>query len=373
VPELLSPDSDLLIDLEDDEDLDEEITQDRLLYNPEKINIATKEPTIEQLLRRVGEDALDLAPDFQRHANLWKDENKSRLIESIMIRIPIPAFYIDGSNEDRWLVVDGLQRLSALKQFVLDKTLRLTGLEYLTSLEGKVYDEIDRRYQRRLEETQLTVYIIEKGTPPEVKFNIFKRINTGGLSLSPQELRHALNPGKSGHFLTELASSNEFKEIVGISDTKIMRMVDREFVLGFLAFSMTSDRSYPSKGRNLFLIQAMALINQFSDREFDDTRAKFKRALIANQKIFGKNAFRKTPKARKTPINQSLFESWMTIISNLVDDEIEMLVERKRKIIELFSNQMETDSKFSKSISQVADLVEYRFEIIDAIVKEVLK
>lgn len=363
----------LIIDPDFDDLEDEDLTPDRLLYNPEKINIATKEPTIEQLLRRVGEDALDLAPDFQRHANLWKDENKSRLIESIMIRIPIPAFYIDGSNEDRWLVVDGLQRLSALKQFILDKTLRLTGLEYLTSLEGKVYDEIDRRYQRRLEETQLTVYIIEKGTPPEVKFNIFKRINTGGLSLSPQELRHALNPGRSGHFLTELASSNEFKEIVKLTDAKIMRMVDREFVLGFLAFSMTSDRSYPSKGRNLFLIQAMVSINNFSEQEFDDTRAKFKRALIANQKIFDKNAFRKTLKARKTPINQSLFESWMTIISNLADDEIELLVGQKRKLIELFSNRMETDPKFSKSISQVADLVEYRFETIDEIVKEVLK
>ena len=373
MPELLSQDSDLFIDVEDDEDLDGEITQDRLLYNPDKINIATREPTIEQLLRRVGEDALDLAPDFQRHANLWKDENKSRLIESIMIRIPIPAFYIDGSNEDRWLVVDGLQRLSALKQFILDKNLKLTGLEYLTSLEGKFYDEIDRRYQRRLEETQLTVYIIEKGTPPEVKFNIFKRINTGGLSLSPQELRHALNPGKSGHFLTELASSNEFKEIVGLTDAKIMRMVDREFVLGFIAFSKTSERTYPSKGRNLFLMQAMASIDLFSDREFDDTRSKFKRALIANQKIFGENAFRKIPKSRKTPINQSLFESWMTIVSNLTNDEIEVLVERNEKIIELFSNRMETDPKFSKSISQVADLVEYRFEKIDMIVKEVLK
>ncbi len=78
MPELLSLDSDLLIDLEDDEDLDGEITQDRLLYNPDKINIATREPTLEQLLRRVGEDALDLAPDFQRHANLWKDKNKSQ-------------------------------------------------------------------------------------------------------------------------------------------------------------------------------------------------------------------------------------------------------------------------------------------------------
>jgi Protein of unknown function DUF262 len=369
--ELLSTDSGT-DDLED-EDLEEEISPDRLLYDPEKINIVTKEPTIEQMLRRVDKNELDLAPDFQRHAGLWKDENKSRLIESIMIGIPIPAFYIDGSNEDRWLVVDGLQRLSALKQFILDKTLRLTGLEYLTSLEDKNYDEIDRKYQRPLEETQLTVYIIEKGTPPEVKFNIFKRINTGGLSLSPQELRHALNPGKGAHFLTKLASSSEFKRIAGLTKSKIMRMIDREFVLSFLAFSMTSYRLCPAKGRNLFLVQAMERINQFSEYEFNAASEKFKKALIANEKIFGKNAFRKISTSRKKPINQSLFEAWMTTIGNLNDDEIDILIDRKDILINLFASLMETDSKFSKSISQVADLIEYRFETINCITKEILR
>ncbi len=368
--ELLSIDPDL-DDLED-EDVDEEISSDRLLYDPEKINIATKEPTIEQLLRRINEDALNLAPDFQRHADLWKDENKSRLIESIMIRMPIPAFYIDGSNEDRWLVVDGLQRLSALKQFILDKTLKLTGLEYLSSLNGKNFDEIDRRYQRRLEETQLTVYIIEKGTPPEVKFNIFKRINTGGLSMSPQELRHALNPGKGTHFLTDLAGSDEFKKIVNLTKVKIMRMTDREYVLGFIAFKLTPYKNYPSKGRHLFLTQAMEKINKFSDTAFDEMREKFIRSLKANSEIFGDNVFRKVSMGRRTPVNQSLFEAWMVTIDHLSDDEIKILVARKDRLIKLFGDYMKTNTQFNKSISQVADLVEYRFTIIDGIVKEVL-
>jgi uncharacterized protein with ParB-like and HNH nuclease domain len=211
-------------------------------YDPEKINIVTREPTIEQLLRRIDEDALDLAPDFQRQANIWKDDVKSRLIESILIRIPLPAFYIDATNnlDDKWLVVDGLQRLSALKQFILDRTLKLTGLEYLKELEGKNYEQLERRYQRRIEETQVTVYVIEKGTPIEVKYNIFKRINTGGTPLKPQELRHALNPVKATRFLAKLSSSPEFKKVVDLSESKIKRMEDREFVLGFLAFTLTS-------------------------------------------------------------------------------------------------------------------------------------
>ncbi|MEO1374623.1 MAG: DUF262 domain-containing protein, partial [Cyanobacteria bacterium J06635_10] len=147
--------------LDEEEELEE---KRKFNYDPEKINIVTKEPTIDILLRRIDEEALNLAPDFQRQAGIWNIEAKSRLIESILIRIPLPAFYIDGTNEEEWLVVDGLQRLSALKQFVSDKSFKLTGLEYLSELEGKTYDQLERRYQRRIEETQVTVYLIAKGT-----------------------------------------------------------------------------------------------------------------------------------------------------------------------------------------------------------------
>lgn len=130
-----------------------------------------------------------------------------------------------------------------MKQFMIDqsdKRLKLAGLEYLKDLNNKTYDELERRYQRRILETQFTVYLIEKGTPFEVKYNIFKRINTGGIRLSNQELRHALNPGKATKILANLASYPEFKRVVNLSESKRKRMDDREFVLGFLAFYLIS-------------------------------------------------------------------------------------------------------------------------------------
>lgn len=370
------------IELLDEDTLDEgdsdgeEYEPRNFQYDPEKINIVTREPTIEQLLRRINEDALDLAPDFQRQANIWKDDVKSRLIESILIRIPLPAFYVDATNEDedQWLVVDGLQRLSALKHFVNDKKLKLCGLEYLKELEGKTYDQLERRYQRRIEETQVTVYLIEKGTPPEVKYNIFKRINTGGSPLSPQELRHALNPGKATKFLAKLANCQEFQEVIDLSDSKKKRMDDREFVLGFLAFSLTSYESYQDGARDLFLNQGLVKGNKLSETELDNIENDFKRAMSAVGDIFGQNGFRKISykKPRKYPVNKALFETWSVNLSKLSSEKLQILKDHKQKLIDKFISYVDNDREFLSSISQAGNKVKYRFKTIEKIIQEVL-
>jgi len=361
--------------MQEEEDNDSEPYQtDKLIYDPDEINIFTREPTIEQLLRRIDEEALDLAPEFQRHANIWKDDAKSRLIESILIRIPLPAFYIDATNEDKWLVVDGLQRLSALKQFMSDKELKLGGLEYLSNLEGKNYDEIGRRYQRRIQETQVTVYLIEKGTPPEVKYNIFKRINTGGLPMSPQEIRHALNPGKATKFLAKLATSNEFQQVTNLSDSRKMRMEDREFILGSVAFMLTSYKKYQSETRDLFLTKALSKINNMSESELGAIENNFKKAMVAAWEIFEINAFRKVSQKQKKkfPINKALFEVWSVNLSVLSDEQIDILKQHKEQLIEKFRNYVDDDREFLTSISQAAEKIEYRFKIIKKIIQEVL-
>ncbi|HAG84502.1 MAG TPA: DUF262 domain-containing protein [Cyanobacteria bacterium UBA12227] len=365
------PDQDTL-DEEDNDD--EQYEKDKLIYNPEKINIVTREPTIEQLLRRIDEQALDLAPDFQRHANIWKLEAKSRLIESILIRIPLPAFYIDATDEEKWLVIDGLQRLFALNEFVIDKKLKLCGLEYLTNLEGKSYDELERRYQRRIEETQVTVYLIEKGTPPEVKYNIFKRINTGGEPLSPQELRHALNPGKATKILAKLAASKEFKQVTNLGKSRKMRMDDREFILGFLAFTLTSYKDYQNNTRDSFLSKALVQINKLADLDIQELEYRFNRAMLAAWNIFGKDAFRKLSQSykKKYPVNRALFEAWSVSLSNLSDKELEQLKKLKQELINRFIYYVDNDKEFLASISQATDKIEYRFSKIQKIIQEVL-
>ncbi|QLE50560.1 DUF262 domain-containing protein [Nostoc sp. C057] len=370
-------------ELADEETLDEENNDEEqydkvtFQYDPDKINITTRQPTIEQLLRRIDEAALDLAPDFQRQANIWNLDAKSKLIESLLIRIPLPAFYIDATNDDKWVVVDGLQRLSALKHFVSDKSkdrLKLSGLEYLTNLNGKTYDELELRYQRRILETQPTVYLIEKGTPTEVKYNIFKRINTGGVGLSNQELRHALNPGKANKFLRELANSSEFIKVITLSESKKKRMDDREFIVGYLAFMLTSYKDYKENTRDVFLSEALSKINNLTDVELLNLKEKFKKAMLAAYDIFEEKAFRKISykNNRKFPLNKSLFETWSIYFSQLNDKEIQILKQYKQKIIETFIQYVDNDKEFLASISQAAKKVEYRFEIIGKIIQEIL-
>lgn len=344
-------------------------------FNPALIRVDTRPMTIDLLLSRIEHKELDLQPSFQRKGGIWDSKTQSRLIESILIRIPLPAFYIDATDEDKWLVVDGLQRLTALKNFIIDKTLNLSDMEFLSNLDGKAYLELPRQWQRRIMETQVTVYLIEKGTPSDVKFNIFKRINTGGLPLSSQEIRHALNQGKATELLERLATSREFQQATDKS-IRDDRMTDRECVLRFFAFTITSYKDYRSKEFDDFLNNCMNMMNNMPEEQLRKIETLFKKAMVAAYDIFGKDAFRKryNAKAARYPINKALFESWSVNLSQLDDKQLKLLIERKEILKERFIKLMQ-DRIFDTSVSQgTGDIkkVICRFEYIEGIIKEVL-
>lgn len=342
-------------------------------FDPAKIKVETKQMSLDTLIKRMKEGEIELSPDFQRN-EVWKNPAKSRLIESILIRIPLPAFYMDGTNEDKWLVVDGLQRLSTLRDFIVKGTLVLTDLEFLKDFDGEKFSTLPRSYQRRIEETQVTVYLIEKGTPNDVKFNIFKRINTGGLPLSSQEIRHALNQGSVTSFLKELAESKLFMNATdnGIRDK---RMSDRECIVRFFAFVITPYTEY-NGNFDVFLSEAMAKMNGMNNLELQKLRERFNRAMSIAIKIFGGKAFRKQlrGKTNRHPINKALFESWSVNLERLTDVEVAILEKNKTTLMNAFMGMME-DPEFHNSITQGTGYslrVRKRFEGIQDIVQLVL-
>lgn len=345
-------------------------------FDPTLIRVETRPLTIDILISRMEEREINLSPSFQRKAGIWKDDAQSRLIESILVRIPLPAFYMDTTDEDTWVVIDGLQRLTTLYRFVITKELRLSGLEFFTQLNGKNYDELPRSFQRRIRETQVTAYLITRGTPDEAKFTIFRRINTGGKPLSPQEIRHALNQGPITLLLGELAQTEEFQKAIdyGVSDE---RMDDRELVLRFMAFVINPYKTYTRQDLDGFLNNTMKQMNKMPDDELRKLAHSFSRTMYWAHKIFGKDAFRKRyrTRERRKPINKPLFEAWSVNLHELSDAQLRRLCDLREHLMTNFMRLMNEDRVFDNSISQgTGDVnkVKYRFERIGALIEEVL-
>ena len=351
-------------------------------FDPTLIKIETKTPSLDTLIKRVKRKSIqiDTSSYFQRKEDLWDKTKQSRLIESILIRFPLPAFFFDASDDNSWLIVDGLQRLSSIRNFVVDKTQPLTNLEFLTDLNGKYWDDLSGDLQRIIEETQVVIYKIMPGTPADVKFNIFKRINTGGLVLEPQEIRHALFQGRPSDFINELAKTKEF---LSATENKIKthRMLDRSFANRFLGFYMLGVENYGTKeyGQDLdtFMSKAMAALYDKSENELEQIKTQFRKAMKLSKSIFDREAFRKINSKYNIipPINKAYFDAISTQFALLSDDEMEVLKSKKTQIIKHLKTNLAKDTDLFTSITSATGdkkRTQYRHNHIKELIKDVI-
>lgn len=342
-------------------------------FDPSKIKVDRDMMSVFQVLRKIELKEIVLNPDFQRNL-VWDDLRRCRLIESALLRLPLPAFYLDGVDANRMAVVDGLQRLTTLHEFITKKSFRLEGLEYLSSAEGKKFDELPRGMQRDLEETQITLFIIRPDTPPDVKFTIFYRINTGGLVLTAQEIRHALFQGPATSLLKRLASSDEFLRATdwGVSDS---RMDARECVLRYLAFRINPYQNYGKSDLNGFLSGVMKELNTITQSKLDKLEADFREAMNRAREILGRNAFRKytNESTRRGPVNKALFESWANVLQEY---DLEVLRQKKQRLREDLGKAFWGEPDYTRSLSAgtgSVQTVRLRFSRAHDIVKGALK
>lgn len=354
-------------------------------FDPEKISIEPKVVAMDTLIRRLQQGSIRLAPAFQRK-EIWDSERKSQLIESLMLKIPIPMFYVASDEEGHWDVVDGLQRLTTIKEFILgndymktrDKERKGQGFK-LKSLEfwgdkydGYIFNELPDLLQNRILETEFRFTIINPRTPEEVKRNIFKRINTGGMPLTPQEIRHALYQGQSTELLSELVETDVFKKATAES-VDDSRMVARDLILRFLAFSIRSYKNYPKNSdMDTFISDTMRLINimpELPERELEkifkndstpplncydikELKLRFTNAMKRAYCLFQDHSFRKSyGKNKRSPINKTLFEVWGNILADLDDDKFKCLMENKNNFSEEYQNLLR-EQNFVNSISR---------------------
>lgn len=348
-------------------------------FNPNMIKIRRDPFTISELVDKMEHGEIRFDTPFQRRPDLWDEVKQSRLIESLLLKLPLPAFYFDETDTDEeaevWNVIDGLQRCSVFKNFIVNKTMRLQDLEFLSKeYDGKSFDELPRIMQRRITQTPITMYLIEKGTPEEVKFNIFKRINTGGLTLTPQEIRHAMNQGVASETVADMAKESAFKDAT-CHIIKLERMEDRDFVTRFVAFYLQDYHIY-EPDMDGFMTRGMALIKKLTQEERQLMKQRFVKAMKAASGIFGNDAFRKRRDAndRRRPINKALFETLSVWLAKCSDQERERLVEKKSIVRRLFI-ELNNDDKFFYALSSGTgqkDSVNYRHRKIRELIQSSL-
>jgi Protein of unknown function DUF262 len=360
------------VELEED---DSPAANDPEPWDPEKIRIHTKHYSLRQLVDMIADGDVDLAPDFQRQY-VWKDRQRWGLIESLLLGIPLPSFYFNEDATGRLQVVDGVQRLTTIYKFVHEKSFRLEKLTYLSALQNKGFDELDGVFRRRLTGSQFVAHVIDPQTPYKVKFDIFRRINTGGSPLSAQEIRHCMSLPRSRDFLKDLAHEPSFIQATGGALVDHPRMADREIALRFVAFRLFTVDDYAEyAGLDDFLGAVTEHIDQkLSDDELVELRRVFVRGMQQAYLAFGDHAFRQWPHGitRRNPINRVLVETWGAVLAEYDGARI---IERRDALVKRARDLMTTDQGFIGAISgHTSDVarVKERFTKVRNVAREVL-
>jgi len=260
---------------------------------------------LETLVKKIRNGVIRLDPEYQRR-HRWTDEVSSGLIESLILNIPIPLIYISqdvdvdaevSSEEARYSVIDGQQRLTAVSRF-LENKFALVGLDVLDDLNGSFYKDLPPFLIRRLEERTIRCLRIDSTLDRQVKYDIFERLNSGSVKLEAQELRNAVSRGAFNRMIKDLSKDENFQALLQIDpenrerSPKVQKMLDVELVLRFFALS---DERYQSikKGFKQFLSDEMDRMNALNEMEFPPMREKFHHVMKVIRDSLGDKAFAK--------------------------------------------------------------------------------
>ncbi len=308
-------------------------------YNyPEKVEFSRNNFSIYEIKRIIDNKEIILDPDFQRKSNIWKLPQKSKLIESILMAIPLPLFYFAENKNGGLSVVDGLQRLFAIKDFMNDK-YELKDISYLQKLNGLKFSQLERDTQQRIERYQLQVNVMSSNTPEYIKLNIFQRINSGSTPLNKQEMRHALYHGKSTKLLKELSECDEFKNATA-AKLNTVRMKDRYIILRALVFYLwKNDKNIKNINTRIkidlyndfddFLGRYMRIINSMTNKYIDELKNIFKESMALLYTIYKKQTFRRSEE--KPVFNMVLFESLFFITAAILQEWFQIRLDESFK------------------------------------------
>lgn len=349
-------------------------------FDPSMLKAEVKNTTIGELCSMLKNDLIDLQPDFQRNADLWSAKKKSQLIESLILGLPLPSFYffVDRENK-KWVVIDGLQRLCSLKDFFVDKKLRLQGLQFIEEThKSRMVDDFSYFEQLEMSMRSVTLNIISGESSVEAKYIMFQRINSNGTKLQPAEIRNALYHGPSMEFAKEL--SNQLSKDYGISCKRLNAL---DYALRYIAFYLCGYEKYQDDRMNDFIGNVLTYMNEhYQEEDYTALQRNFTQALDVCSKLLGNDVFRKPLTAQekrnkniqKNPLSISLFEATMCAVSKLNTEQIDILLSKKLSFVQLYI-EMFKDPDFAKYISNGTNKyksVKCRFTSLEQIIDKTL-
>jgi len=377
-----------IVSFDDEIDFDDGESDYEMEYNIDRKFLTQKtEYSIEYLYKLYIRGRLDLQPDFQRRY-VWDIIKASSLIESLFLDVPIPAIYLAEDESGIMTVIDGQQRLASIFSFLSGvfpdgKKLTLKGLKVLRDLNKHQFKDIDMSYQDKFDAVAISTIVIKKESDPELKFDIFERLNTGSVKLNDQELRNCIFRGPYLNLLKKLSADKEFRYIMGLKKAD-KRMKDVEYVLRFAAFYHQTYLKY-SKSQNMknYLNLEMKNNQNIKDEEMDDLETTFRKAVQINKSLFGNRSFRRIKPGDQenhnlswkntTVVNGALYDlmmvSFLNYDKNMIYRNLDAIREAFIHLVTEHEEFIDCIEKWTNSFSQIKKRFEIFNETISAIFK----
>ncbi len=368
--------NDQLLDNYDEEDGEIDLSGNK------KIDSDPKDSDIDGLYRQYKKGRLIIQPNFQRKY-VWDEKKASMLIESILIKVPIPTVYLAATKAGKINVIDGQQRLTSIFSFIDgffpdNKKFKLSNLNVLKDLSGKSYAELDEIDQNKITDYTIRTVTFAADSDPDLQYEIFSRLNTGSVALNSQELRNCVYRGPLNDFIKELASDSDFLSLLGLKAPH-KRMTDVELVLRFVSFYKYSYINYKSPIKK-FLNDTMRNLASINDSEKKAIREAFKRAVTNLKSLLGTNSFRRFKLSdnneyvwEKSSLNAALFDIQM---DSMARHDTTVVMRHLDAIREALLDLMVNNQQFNDSImikTSDTPVVIKRFEIWNNTLKNVIQ
>lgn len=340
-------------DFEENDNQDQDLSSVNFLDKKQReLLTSTIDYNLESLTNLITKRVIDLAPKYQRRFR-WDDKRKSKLIESFLMNVPVPPIFLNEDDFGKYSVIDGKQRLSAINEFITGK-LTLKDLEVFKDLNGKIFFDLPIEFQNSLKiRATIRAIIILRQSDKDIKYEVFQRLNTGGVKLNAQEIRNSAFPGLLNDKILDLSEDKNFQKVLGIkSKTKsrlYQEMKDAELILRF--FSLRKNWNLYSGGLKTVLDKFLDDNKALKEDKVTELEKEFRDTLELVQNIFGtEGAFRRwiiKSSKWKQQISAPIFDMQMFA---LYGKDKEKLIKNKAAILNDFKLLFKDDERFIESI-----------------------